>query len=405
MENKLVPKLRFPEFADIEGWNDEELGQIGEFIGGGTPDTLIPEYWNGSIQWYTPTEIKNGSISKSLRTITNEGLINSSAKILPIGTILITTRATIGDVAITNEICTTNQGFQSLVVKQNQVNRFWFYWILKHKYELIRRASGSTFPEIGKSEIAKIKALHPDKQEQQKIADCLSSLDDLISAESEKLDALKEHKKGLMQQLFTVEGEKVPKLRFSEFKDGGEWLEARLGDVANYENGKAHEQDISSTGKYTVVNSKFISTDGEVKKYTDTANCLAKTDDILMVLSDVPNGRAIAKCFLVEKEDLYTVNQRVCKITPITSDGRFLYYIINRNQYFLAFDDGVKQTNLKTDDVKDFLFFQPPSSNEQCKIGEILLSLEKTIFCQLQKIEDLKLHKKGLMQRLFPDVN
>lgn len=104
--------------------------------------------------------------------------------------------------------------------------------------------------------------------------------------------------------------------------------------MADYENGKAHEQDIDEEGKYVVVNSKFISTDGEVRKFSNSANCIAKKNDVLMVLSDVPNGRAIAKCFYVDKDDLYTVNQRICKLTPTTADSRILYYLLNRNSYF-----------------------------------------------------------------------
>jgi len=197
-----VPKFRFPEFEKDGEWVERNLGKIGEFVGGGTPSTSKPEYWDGDIQWYTPTEVKNGTLKPSIRTITEEGLKNSSAKLLPQGTILITTRATIGDAAITSYECTTNQGFQSLIVKKSEVNIFWYYWILQHKIELVRRSSGSTFKEIGKNEIKVIPTLSPKKEEQQKIASCLSAVDDLITAQSEKIEQLQQHKKGLMQGLF-----------------------------------------------------------------------------------------------------------------------------------------------------------------------------------------------------------
>ena len=197
-----VPELRFPDFQGTKEWEKKKLEEIGNFIGGGTPNTNNPEYWDGEILWYTPTEIKNGRLKSSNRKITEQGLRNSSAKLLPKGAILITTRATIGDVAISEKECTTNQGFQSLVVKDSEVNSFWFYWIIQHKEELNKRASGSTFKEIGKNEIINITAYSTQKQEQQKIADCLSSLDELIEATSRKVEILKEHKKGLMQQLF-----------------------------------------------------------------------------------------------------------------------------------------------------------------------------------------------------------
>jgi type I restriction enzyme, S subunit len=202
VESQTVPKLRFEEFVDEGEWEETLLGQIGEFIGGGTPDTTISEYWDGEIQWFTPTEIKERIFSKSKRTITEKGLQNSSAKLLPKGALLITTRATIGDIGIANNPCATNQGFQSLIVNVSEINIFWYYWIIQNKNELIRRSSGSTFLEIGKSKIVTIPALRPIKEEQQKIADCISSLDDLITTQKQKLEALKLHKKGLMQQLF-----------------------------------------------------------------------------------------------------------------------------------------------------------------------------------------------------------
>lgn len=214
----VVPALRFPEFQGMNGWEEKKLEEIGNFIGGGTPNTAIQEYWDGGIPWYTPTEIKNGDLKSSNRTITEKGLKNSSAKLLPQGAILITTRATIGDVAISKKECTTNQGFQSLVVNDSESNLFWFYWIIRHKEELIKRASGSTFKEISKNEIINITSYSPKKQEQQKIAACLSSLDELIEATAQKVKALKEHKKGLMQRLFPAEGKNVPDLRFPEFQ-------------------------------------------------------------------------------------------------------------------------------------------------------------------------------------------
>lgn len=400
----VVPALRFPEFQGMNGWEEKKLEEIGNFIGGGTPNTAIQEYWDGGIPWYTPTEIKNGDLKSSNRTITEKGLKNSSAKLLPQGAILITTRATIGDVAISKKECTTNQGFQSLVVNDSESNLFWFYWIIRHKEELIKRASGSTFKEISKNEIINITSYSPKKQEQQKIADCLSSLDDLIEATAQKVETLKEHKKGLMQRLFPAEGKDVPDLRFPEFQRTQVWEDAILGTVADYENGKAHENEIDEDGDFIVVNSKFISTDGEVIKRTNTPYCLADKEDILMVLSDVPNGRAIAKCFFVDESGKYTVNQRICRLRSKSINSKFLFYLINRNPYFLSFDDGVKQTNLKKSEVLECPLMIPSSPIEQQKIADLLSSIDDLIIATEQRIKSLEKHKKGLMQQLFPKI-
>lgn len=245
----------------------------------------------------------------------------------------------------------------------------------------------------------------PSPKEQQKIAACLTSIDELLTAQTQKLDALKTHKKSLMQQLFPAEGETVPRLRFPEFRDTGEWEEKPLEQVVKYENGKAHEQDIDEQGKYIVANSKFISREGEVKKFSNTANLLAKKDDILMVLSDVPNGRAIAKCYYVDKDNTYTVNQRICKLTAKKNTvSLMIFYILDRNAYFLAFDDGVKQTNLKKEDVLNCPVLLPNDKAEQQKIADFLSSVDELINAQTQKVEALKAHKKGLMQQLFPSM-
>lgn len=244
----------------------------------------------------------------------------------------------------------------------------------------------------------------PKLKEQLKIKDCLSCLDDLISAVADKIETLKEYKKGLMQQLFPAEGKTTPALRFPEFQNAGEWKDTTLGEEVYYENGKAHENDINETGKYIVVNSKFISTDGEVVKYTDNPSCLANKGDILMVLSDVPNGRAIAKCFIVDCNNKYTVNQRVCKLTPKKAVALWLYYSINRNPFLLAFDDGIKQTNLKKDDVLNCLFRLPQEPQEQQRIADCLLSVDELISTEIAKLDQLKAHKKGLMQQLFPKL-
>lgn len=193
----------------------------------------------------------------------------------------------------------------------------------------------------------------------------------------------------------------VPKLRFEEFKDS-EWILNPLGKLAYYENGKAHENDIVDNGKFIVANSKFISSESEIKKFTNEPLCIAKRNDILMVLSDVPNGKAIAKCFLVKKNDLYTVNQRICKLTSKNIVSEFLFYTLNRNSYLLKFDDGIKQTNLRKEDVLSCPIAFPKVEKEQQKIASCLSSLDELIQNESSKLEAYKQHKSGLLQQLFP---
>lgn len=202
------PKSRFRlRFKDENGkgfakWEKKKLRELCEIVGGGTPETNKEEYWNGDIQWFTPTEIKSDFVTKSIRKITELGLQKSSAKKLPIGTILLTTRATIGEAAIAMEECTTNQGFQSLIVKEGNNNIFLFNWIKENKHELVSRANGSTFPEISKSEIEKISLIIPSLPEQTKIANFLSAIDEKITRTENQILKTQEWKKGLLQRMF-----------------------------------------------------------------------------------------------------------------------------------------------------------------------------------------------------------
>lgn len=168
-----------------------------------------------------------------------------------------------------------------------------------------------------------------------------------------------------------------PQIRFKGFTDA--WEQCKLGKVANYRNGKAHENNIDENGKYIVVNSKFVSTDGEVRKYSNLQIEPLYKNEIAFVLSDVPKGRAIARTFLIYHDKKYTLNQRIAGITPKENIcPYFLHILMNRNKYFLQFDDGAKQTNLSVEDVMNFLEYYPKKI-EQDKIGAYFEHLDNLI--------------------------
>ncbi len=178
------------------------------------------------------------------------------------------------------------------------------------------------------------------------------------------------------------------------------WNILSLRDLVDFTNGKAHENDVDECGQFVLVNSKFISTGGTVFKKTDSAHCPASEGDILMVMSDVPNGKAIAKCFYVTKNNEYTVNQRIARLRAIACDSHFLYYSLDRNKYYLKFDDGVKQTNLRKDEVLDCPIKVPPLP-EQNKIAQILSTWDQAISTTEQLLANSQQQKKALMQQLL----
>ena len=201
MQQIFTQKSRFNNYND--NWNETKIKNIAEVVGGGTPKTDIDSYWNGDIKWYTPSEIgKTKYITDSERHITEDGLKNSSAKLLPKNTILLSSRATVGEVSITLTECSTNQGFQSLITKNNVDTEFIYYLISNIKNEFLRRSSGSTFLEISKNEIKKIRINIPSLNEQKEIGKVLSNTDEKIFYLEESINKTQEFKKGLLQQMF-----------------------------------------------------------------------------------------------------------------------------------------------------------------------------------------------------------
>ncbi|MCQ2861460.1 restriction endonuclease subunit S [Helicobacter pylori] len=186
-------------------WQRVRLGDIAEIIGGGTPSTQITSFWNGSINWFTPTEIGiTKYVYKSQRTITPLGLKKSSAKLLPIGTILLTSRASIGDCAILKVVATTNQGFQSLIPLEKINNEFLYYLILTLKNKLLKLASGSTFLEVSPNKIKNLLIPLPPLNEQIAIANILSALDNEIISLKNKKRQFDNIKKALNHDLMSA---------------------------------------------------------------------------------------------------------------------------------------------------------------------------------------------------------
>jgi type I restriction enzyme S subunit len=187
-----------------EGWVVKKFGDVGSINGGGTPSSFINEYWNGNINWFTPTEVGSSKyLFESERKITKAGLNNSSAKILPQGTVLLTTRAGIGDVGILHCEASTNQGFQSIVVNDENDNEFIYYLLTTLEQELMKNASGSTFLEISPGKLKNIEVCIPNKSDQKLIAVILSDLDREIEALKKSLEKYKLIKQGMMQELLT----------------------------------------------------------------------------------------------------------------------------------------------------------------------------------------------------------
>lgn len=273
--------------------------------------------------------------------------------------------------------------------------------------------SGSGMGFIPKSVMQNvIIAIPKNIKEQSLIATTLSDVDALI-CELEKLIAKKQAiKTASMQQLLTGKT-RLPQFALHEDGTKKGYKQSELGeipegwdvfsllDIANLVHGKAHEPYVVESGEYVVVNSKFVSTEGKVRKYCSQNDCAAKKGDILMVLSDLPNGKALAKCFYADQDHVYAVNQRVCIFRTNVFDSKYLQLIMNRHKYFLALDDGVTQTHILNGDIAACQLFAPVKREEQTAIATILSDMDTEIQALEQRLGKTRQIKQGMMQELL----
>ena len=201
-DGSLVPEIRFAGFTDA--WEQRKLSDLAEIIGGGTPDTNIPAYWDGDIDWYAPAEMEGQRYaSSSVRKITELGLQKSSAKMLPAQrTVLFTSRAGIGKMAILQRPAATNQGFQSLVLKDGTEPYFIYSMGVNIKEMAEGVASGSTFLEISGKMLGNLEVMVPTLKEQEAIAAFFRNIDDLITLHQRELEKLKNIKKSMLDRMF-----------------------------------------------------------------------------------------------------------------------------------------------------------------------------------------------------------
>ena len=368
------PSLRFPEFTGE--WKEFELGDIARVVGGGTPDTNNRRYWNGNIQWFTPSEIgKNKYVSNSLRTISEEGLNSSSAKLLPIGTILLSSRATVGECSINKRECTTNQGFQSLIPKENFLNEFVFYLMQTKRKELIRKSCGSTFLEISANEVRKIKIAVPTRIEQEKISKLLALLDERIVVQNRLIEDLKKLKCAISNKLFqSVKGVAIP-----------------LSGISNIVKGKQINGDfLADVGEYYVMNGGT-----EPSGYYDNYNVEANTISI----SEGGNS-----CGYVQFNRMPFWSGGHCyTIQDIVSDVETLYlyhYLKSKEDSIMKLRIGTGLPNIQKKDLAEFKVIIP-AIEQQRTISNILSLLERKNEIEGQLLIAMRTEKQYLLRQMF----
>ncbi|KQM08744.1 MAG: hypothetical protein AL399_05545 [Candidatus [Bacteroides] periocalifornicus] len=383
MANNNTPALRFPSFT--EEWEEKTLGEVFKTYSGGTPDTTKKKtYYGGTIPFIRSAEINKEETELFL---TQEGLENSSAKLVNKGDLLVALYgANSGDSAIAKINGAINQAVLCL---QSENSNVFVQNFLLHNRELIiqkylQGGQGNLSGEIIKS----IRVPFPSSKEQQKIAACLSSLDDLITAAVERLEGLQQHKKGLLQQLFPREGSNTPELRFAGFT--GEWEEKTLGEVLSY---------IQPTPY--IVESTVYDPAGTPVLTAGKTFVLGYTDEADGIFTNLPT--IIFDDFTTESRYInfpFKVKSSAIKMLTLKDDNNDLYFLYSLMST-IDFTVGAHKRYW----ISEFqnLIVSIPSLPEQQKIASCLSSLDTLIAKQQERIALLKTHKKGLLQQLFPN--
>ena len=404
---KKVKWLSGKEIKIPEEWVNKKLDEIGKIIGGGTPDSTKKEYWSGNILWATPTDItklQTNRIENTERKITKQGLDNSSAKLLPKGTILITSRATIGECAIATQPIATNQGFQNIICNNKDFdNMYVFYLIRYHKSKLLRLAYGTTFLEINKSEIKKVTISTPVLLfEQQKIASILSGVDALIESTQEVIAKTERLKKGLMQKLLTkgIDHTKFKKVKWllgKEIEVPEEWKLERLGNVCKIRKSSSISSDLYIGLEHIGQGNNLIESTGNVNEFTSTKNTFSQGDVLYGKLRPLLN-----KVWLATESGYCSTD-----ILPLVPTNKILSQIllfVLTNHDFLWYAVGTSAgTKMPRTSWSDMKKFPVVLSNiqEQQKIASILSSADAYIQKNQEYKKKIGLLKKGLMQKLL----
>jgi type I restriction enzyme S subunit len=397
-----TPKIRFPEFKDDGDWEEKKLGEVCEqkIREIEKPNTLylalgIRSHAKGVFQ---KPNSEPDKIAMDKLYIVHENDLVVNITFAWEGAIAVASKNDHGGLV--------SHRFPTYVCKENCLIDFLKYVVTDKKFitllELISPGGAGRNRVLSKKDFIKIKISLPTPTEQQRIADCLSSLDDLITAESEKLESLKQHKKGLMQNLFPQAGESVPRLRFPEFKGSGAWEEKKLGEIC--ENTFSGGTPSSGNTEYYGGEIPFIRS-AEIARnktqlfltdlgYKNSSAKFVKKGDVLVALYGANSGDvAISK---IEG----AINQAILCLRTKNSNNFIYHFLTHKKEWIIATYIQGGQGNLSGEIVKSILILMP-TPTEQQRIAECLSSLDDLITAESEKLESLKQHKKGLMQGLF----
>ena len=405
-----VPKLRFPEFRDADAWKFVPLNKQAKRCTQKNRDGVITRVLTNSAEYGVVDQ--RDYFDKDIATQGNLENYYVVKKGDYVYNPRISAAAPVGPISKNNVATGVMSPLYSVFRFGDSNNDFYAYYFKTAGWHRYMRQASSTGARhdrmaITNDDFMAMPLPASTLEEQQKIADCLSSLDDLIRLEAEKLDVIKAHKKGLMQQLFPAEGETLPKLRFPEFIEAGEWTNEPLGGLAEVITGKTPSTTNSDLWDGDIL---FITpTDiGEDNKYQETTVRTVVETKSTKVL---PEGSIVYTCIASIGKMAITVrpsitNQQINAVVPSKKVlGEFMYYaLMSLTPWIKTIPASNTLPIINKTEFSKIAILYPADKNEQNCIATCLGRLDEIIAAQTHKVDELKNYKKGLMQQLFPQV-
>jgi type I restriction enzyme S subunit len=416
VKRPLVPKLRFPAFRDAGGWKIIPLNKLAKRCTQKNRDGEIKRVLTNSAEFgvldqrdYFDKDIATQGNLESYFIVEKGDYVYNPR---------ISATAPVGPISKNNIATGVMSPLYTVFRFTNGDNDFYAYYLKSTGWHRYMRKASSTGARHDRMAItiddfmAMPVPVASSEKEQQKIAHCLASIDELIALEAQKLDTLRTNKKGLAQQLFPNDGASLPKLRFPEFRDAEEWEEKLLGEIATFAKGKGiSKADISQNGslpciRYGELYTHYAETINSVISYTNVSPddlVLSQANDVIIPASgetqiDIATASCVMQSGVALGGDL--------NIIRVNMNGVFLSYYLNnaKKKAISELAQGISVVHLYPSQLKT-LSINVPGLLEQQKIADCLSSIDKLISAQAQKLDALKCHKWGLIQQLFPALD